>query len=105
MSLPFVLAGPILRRVEPKLVSVWVGLSRPAKVTVTLWKGRTKGGAGEFFRSNPPTQTLRIADNLHVAVALARISPDSQKILKPNVIYSYDLAIVEGANTHTLRRT
>jgi hypothetical protein len=102
VSLPLVLAGPILRRVEPKLVSVWIALSRPANVTITLWEGRTKGGAGEFFRSNPPTQTLRIADNLHVTVALARISPDSQKILKPNVTYSYDLAMVEVASTHTL---
>jgi hypothetical protein len=101
--LPFVLAGPILRRVEPKLVSVWIALSRPASVTITLWEGRTKGGAGELFRSNPPTQTLRIADHLHVVVALARISPDSQTILKPNVIYSYDLTIVDGPNTHTLR--
>ena len=103
MSLPFVLAGPILRRVEPRLVSVWLALNRPATVTITLWEGRTKGGAGESFRSNPPTQTLRIADNLHVTVALARISPDSAKILKPNVTYSYDLTIVDGANTHTLR--
>jgi hypothetical protein len=101
VSLPFVLAGPILRRVEPKLVSVWIALSRPASVTITLWEGRVKGGAGEFFRSNPPTPTLRIADNLHVTVALLRIPADSQKILKPNVIYSYDLTIVDGANTHT----
>ena len=83
MSLPFVLAGPILRRVEPKLVSVWIALSRPATVTITLWEGRTKGGSGELFRSNAPTTTLRIADNLHVTVALARIPTDSQKILKP----------------------
>ncbi len=84
-------------------MSVWVALSRPATVTITLWEGRTKGGAGELFRSNPPTQTLRIADNLHVTVALARIAADSQTILKPNVTYSYDLTIVDGANTHTLR--
>jgi len=101
VPLPFVLAGPILRRVEPKLVSVWIAFSRPANVTITLWEGRVKGGAGEFFRSNPPTPTLRIADNLHVVVALLRIPADSQKILKPNVIYSYDLTIVDGANTHT----
>jgi hypothetical protein len=102
VSLPFVLAGPILRRVEPKLVSVWIALSRPANVTITLWEQRSKGGAGEFFRSNPPTTTLHIGDNLHVAVALLRIPADSQKVLKPSVIYSYDLTIVEGAKTHTL---
>ena len=103
MTLPLVLAGPILRRVESNLVSVWIALSRPANVTITSWEGRIKpGAAGEFFRSNPPTPTLRIADNLHVTVALARIPAGSQKVFKPGVIYSYDLTIVAGANTHTL---
>ncbi len=103
MALPLVLAGPILRRVESNLVSVWIALSRSANVTITLWEGRIKpGAAGEFFRSNPPTPTLRIADNLHVTVALARIPAGSQKVFKPGVIYSYDLTIVAGANTHTL---
>ncbi|EHR72229.1 hypothetical protein BurJ1DRAFT_3421 [Burkholderiales bacterium JOSHI_001] len=102
MTLPLVLAGPILRRVEPKLVAVWVALSRPASVTITLWQGRVKGGAGEFFRSNPATPTLRIADKLHVAVALARMAPESNKQLVPGTVYSYDLTLVEGANTHTL---
>ena len=103
MALPLVLAGPILRRVESNLVSVWIALSRPANVTITSWEGRIKpGAAGEFFRSNPPTPTLRIADNLHVTVALARIPAGSQKVFKPGVIYSYDLTIVAGANTHTL---
>ena len=103
MSLPLVLAGPILRRVEPNLVSVWIALSRPANVTITtVGRADQAGAAGEFFRSNPPTPTLRIADNLHVTVALLRIPAGSQKAFKPNVIYSYDLTIVEGANTHTL---
>jgi hypothetical protein len=87
MTLPLVLAGPILRRVEPTLVSVWIALSRPANVTITTWEGRTKPGAsGEFFRSNPPTPTLRIADNLHVTVALLRIPSGSQKVFKPGVV-------------------
>ena len=103
MSLPLVLAGPILRRVEPNLVSVWIALSRAANVTITTWEGRIKpGAAGEFFRSNPPTPTLRIADNLHITVALARIPAGSQKVFKPGVVYSYDLTIVTGADTHTL---
>jgi len=102
LTLPLVLAGPILRRVEPKLVAVWVALSRPASLTITLWHGRVKGGAGEFFRSNPATPTLRIADNLHVAVVLARMAPESNKQLLPSTVYSYDLTLVDGTTTHTL---
>ena len=103
MTLPLVLAGPILRRVEPTLVSVWIALSRPASVTITTWKGRIKAGAsGEFFRSNPATPTMRFGDNLHVTVALLRIPSGSQKTFVPGEIYSYDLTIVAGAETHTL---
>jgi hypothetical protein len=103
VSLPLVLAGPILRRVEPNLVSVWMALSRPASVTVTLWDGRTKTGAADpFFRSDPATSTLRVADQLHVALALLRIPAGSEKLLKPGVVYSYDVALNDGTTTQTL---
>jgi len=78
LSLPFVLAGPILRRVEPNLVSVWIALSRPASITITLWQGRTKTGALDpLIRSDPVTKTTRIADQLHVTTALLRIPAGS----------------------------
>lgn len=103
LLLPLVLAGPILRRVEPNLVSVWIALSRPASITLTLWEGRTKAGAVDhLFVSDPATHTLRFGDQLHVAQALARIPAESEKKLKPGVVYSYDVAITEGATTHTL---
>jgi hypothetical protein len=103
VALPFVLAGPILRRVEPNLVSVWIALSRPASVTITLWEGRIKTGAPEhFLRSDPATRTLRISDRLHVTTALLRIPDGSAKLLKAGVVYSYDLAIAEASMTHTL---
>ncbi len=103
MALPLVLAGPILRRVEPNLVSVWLALSAAASVTLTLFQSRTKSGtADHLFKSDPPTPSVRCADGLHVVVALARIPKDSEKTLKPGVIYSYDLAIAVGGTTHTL---
>lgn len=103
MPLPLVLAGPILRRVEPNLVSVWLALSTPASLTVTLFRGRTKAGtADHLFRADPPASTLRCADRLHVVQALARIPKESDKTLEPGVVYSYDIAITAGEVTHTL---
>src|SRR5262245_3130039 len=103
VSLPLVLAGPILRRVEPNLVSVWLALSRPAAVTITLWEGRVKAGAVDhLFRSDPPSATLRVADGLHVTCALLRIPAESPKALRPGVVYSDDVAIADGTATHTL---
>ncbi len=36
---PLLIAGPILRRTEPVLVTVWVALSAPATVEVRIWDG------------------------------------------------------------------
>ena len=36
MGIPLILAGPILRRVEPGLVSVWLALSEAATMNLTL---------------------------------------------------------------------
>jgi len=42
MNLPLLLAGPILRRVEPTLVSVWVALRDPCDVRLKVWEGRAE---------------------------------------------------------------
>ena len=39
MALPLLLAGPILRRVESNLVTVWLALSEPAKVSLVVYEG------------------------------------------------------------------
>ena len=84
MSLPLVLAGPILRRVEPNLVAVWIALSRAASVSLTLWEGRTRAGAVDhLLRSDPATPTLRCGEQLHVALALLRIPEGSSQDAAP----------------------
>ena len=63
-------AGPIVRRVEPALASVWVALSKPATVTLRIWEGRVSTGSGNVLNVSDPTPTLRIGDELHVALPL-----------------------------------
>jgi hypothetical protein len=57
MELPLLLAGPILRRVEPGLVSVWLGLSERCDVVLQIWEGRAESGRpnpfGEPHDPNP----------------------------------------------------
>jgi hypothetical protein len=105
MELPLMLAGPILRRVEPTLVSVWVALSEPATVRITLWEGRvTAGSANPMIASDPPgTPTLRVGAKLHLAVATIKISPASPRLLQPERIYSYDVAVATAGATQTLK--
>jgi hypothetical protein len=105
MELPLMLAGPILRRVEPTLVSVWVALSEPATIRITLWEGRvTAGSANPLIASDPPgTRTLRVGAKLHLAVATVKIPPTSPRLLQPERIYSYDVAVVTAGATQTLK--
>lgn len=94
MPLALILAGPILRRVEPNLVSVWVALSESATLQLTLWEGRAVS-ADVSLISGPQsaTQTIRIGNKLHIAVVTLKIDAGSGKTLLPGKIYSYDLTL------------
>ena len=95
MPLPLILAGPILRRVEPRLVSVWVALSMLCRVDFTVWQGaRTVsttvhplGGPG----GEATAVTLRVGDKLHIAL-VTRTFLEPQLPLSPDQVYSYDLS-------------
>ncbi len=103
MPLPLLLAGPILRRVESNLVTVWLALSQDAMVTLSVWEGRVPAGAGTPFVSSAPERTWRIGDQLHLGLVTARIPETSGKSFQPDVLYSYDVAITAGGSTHTLQ--
>ncbi|MGZ8229596.1 MAG: hypothetical protein ACXWUS_08135 [Burkholderiales bacterium] len=105
MALPLLLAGPIVRRVEPTLASVWVALRDPATVTLKLWEGRVTAGSGNVLLTTEPpgTRTLRVGEKLHIALAVIKILPTSPRLLEPAKIYSYDLEIKTASETHTLK--
>jgi hypothetical protein len=105
MALPLLLAGPIVRRVEPTLASVWVALSEPATVTLKLWEGRVTAGSGNVLLSSDPpgSRTLRVGEKLHIALAVIKILPTSPRLLQPGKIYAYDLEIKTATETHTLK--
>lgn len=90
MDLPLILAGPILRRVEPGLVSVWLALREEATVQLTLWEGQATADSPSLLNS-PVASTLRIGDKLHIIVVALKI-PSSQTLL-PGRIYSYDVTV------------
>ena len=95
MALPLVLAGPILRRVEPNLVSVWLALRDASNLKLALWEGQIKASDAQdgniWFRSTDPVKTVRIGDSLHVVVVTLRLPSD--KTLVPERLYSYDVEI------------
>jgi hypothetical protein len=93
-----VLAGPIVRRVEPKLVSVWVALRKPGKVKLKIWEGLQSGTNTATPVGEVEGDTLPIGDRLHLALPiLESFGPLGH--LKDNTIYSYDLEIREPNET------
>lgn len=101
-ALPLILAGPILRRVEPTRASVWVALSAARTVELAVWTGdRVVPATGTFFGSGGAAHTgsaptLRIGEKLHIAVVTIDVA------LLPNVLYAYNVSFSGGAASQDL---
>jgi hypothetical protein len=105
-----ILAGPILRRVELDLVSVWIALTTAAEVQLEIYHGVGESGnlgpaipmkphAGENKRDH---QTLAAGKGLHLAVAVWE--PASVGGLEWGGLYSYDVKITsKGGGTVGLK--
>lgn len=102
MTLPLVLAGPVVRRVEPRSVTVWVALSEAADVSLTVWPGIRMAGpdAGTVAPAAAPlgsgtTATRRFGTHLHIGLGTLELTPPSAA-MTPQAIHSYDLGF-DGA--------
>ena len=78
--LPVILAGPILRRVEPGAVTVWLALRREHAVTLIV---READGSEVMWGNDP---AMRFGTNLWIAVVTATGGP-----LRAGVNYDYDV--------------
>jgi hypothetical protein len=78
---PLLLAGPIVRRVETGLATIWVALKEARQVRLMVWQGSQDAGPGDGLVSGEgliavgDTRTIRVGERLHVAVVTA--SPTS----------------------------
>jgi hypothetical protein len=95
-DLPLILAGPILRRVEPRLVSVWMALSQPRALQLNVFDGRQQTGTGKFVFLGAPivrgaVNTLRFGEKLHVGMVVAEIGDPPAQPLNPGLNYSYNV--------------
>ena len=115
-ALPLVLAGPILRRVEADLVSVWIATSRRCDVSIFLFDQADVIGA-ESVADDPRAKwisaeqsTIQVGANLHVLTAVLDLRTSggnavrsNGSALEANLTYSYDLRIFDGVTRHSLR--
>ncbi|MCW2848204.1 MAG: hypothetical protein JWR90_2178 [Marmoricola sp.] len=101
-DLPLVLAGPILRRVDAKRVCVWMALSKPGDVAVTVFSGRaTSTGAGTADKPSIGTQsraTRPFGAHLHAVTVDVECAG-----LAPLTRHSYDVVVTAAGPTQGLK--
>jgi len=85
---PDILCGPILRRVTPTSVAVFIALKAKARVRLELYKRLSPGNYDAPLQSIG-YDTIALGANLHVCVAEWR----SGSPLAANQIYGYDLLL------------
>src|SRR5258707_674272 len=61
LNLPLILAGPMLRRSEPRAVSVWLALKEPRRVTLRIY---ARDAGGDLVQQLEGTRhTVRLGDH------------------------------------------
>lgn len=86
--LPLILAGPMLRRVEPEAVTVWLALREARTVTLRIYH---RDEAGKLIEQIKGTgQTVRLGDHLHLVAVTAHAMHEDQELSWGNLYY-YDV--------------
>jgi hypothetical protein len=104
-NLPLILAGPIVRRVEPTLVAVWVALSAARTVELGIWTDIPNAGSSGVFFGNAlashkaTAASVRIGTKLHIALVTLDLTASP---LTPGLIYSYNLVFTGGDSSQDL---
>ena len=92
-ELPIILAGPLLRRVEPRLVSIWMAFSEPQHVELNLWSEviKTQKTSTVYEPEIPPDYTFSVDTErigTHFHIAYISFSIELPKLpLVPNLIF------------------
>lgn len=94
---PLILCGPILRRVTPNSVAVFIALKSKAHVVLEIYK-RLSPGTYDTPLQSVGYDTVALGANLHVCVAEWR----SSTALNANQVYGYDLLITVGTTATRL---
>ncbi len=104
-DLPLLLAGPILRRIEARSVTVWVALKQSCQVNLQIFETQQAGERlGQcVFRGE--RETIALGQYLHVvAVTAYSLNPEQgiNAALESDRLYAYDLHFVAQDCTYSL---
>src|SRR5258708_4596371 len=88
LNLPLILAGPMLRRTEPRAVTVWLALKEPRMVTLRIYD---RDAGGDLVQQIEGTRhTVRLGDYLPIVAVTARAARGDEQLAWGGLYY-YDL--------------
>lgn len=94
-DLPLILAGPILRRTEPDVVTVWLALKNSCPVTLRIYSTEAgKGAEIDRLLLEGRQTTIQLGQHLHLVAVTAKPIEDVR--LEPGQIYAYNLLLEES---------
>jgi hypothetical protein len=102
MKLPAILSGPIIRRVEPSSIYIWVALSSKVEIDAQIFQIESSSDEVNQYiplRTHTEGNTFKAGDNLYIY--LLRISPDDVPF-PPCTLLGYDLSFKKGRKVRTL---
>ncbi len=92
LNLPLVLAGPIIRRVEPTHAYIWLALREPLELDTLLYivkyHDQTDSYEYEVLPSKTETESVKVGTNLYIY--LVKVSP-LQKPFPKNSLIGYNI--------------
>ncbi len=102
MTLPTLIAGPILRRVEPTSITVWLAFSKKQTTQLVIWGNGDEPADQTTIKTTPGSmaksglvETIEVAARLHIAL----ITLDtSQTRLVETTAYSYNIYYGDSAD-------
>src|SRR6266700_1711042 len=97
-NLPLVLSGPIVRRVEPGSVTVWLALKEPRRVTLRVCVQDDTGTLNPCIEGTHTT--VRLGDHLHI-VAVTAHATSNEQALAWGKLYYYDLFFRSATATNS----
>ncbi len=96
-AFPLILSGPLLRRVEPQSITVWLALKEPCTVTLRVY---VKNDAGDLVELCMGTRkSIRLGDHLHIVAVTAHARDEA--LLLWGGLYYYDLFFQTGDHGST----
>ncbi|BAZ52407.1 hypothetical protein NIES4103_50680 [Nostoc sp. NIES-4103] len=95
-DMPLILAGPILKHIEPESVTVWVALKLPCQVELKVYDTTNNGTVIGNSLLEGKRSTVALGKSLHVVAVTARFT--QRECLSSDRIYAYDLQFTHQAS-------